>query len=148
MEWKDITEAALRENRQDIVEVLTGTDATSKLTAEVKTLKESVAAKDAELAAANAKLAADAAEKATLAKANAISEEIKAAKLDASDKVVCSEAFMESLNLAADAPARKRLIDDRVVVAKGRNAAIPGTAPFANVGGTAKNKSDFLKSIR
>ncbi len=111
MDWKDITIESLKEHCGDLVAKLTGTDEISKLTGEVKTLKESVAAKDAELAAIRAK-------EAEQAKTLAIAEELKAAKLDASDKTACSDVLMEQLRAAPDAAARKRLIEDRVAVLK------------------------------
>ena len=74
MDWKDITREGLQENRKDLVEQLTGTDENSKLVAEVKALKESIDAKDAEIKSANDKLAEAQAEKDKQAKATAIAE--------------------------------------------------------------------------
>ena len=137
MEWKDITESDLRANRKDLVEVLTGTDATSKLTARVTEMETALAAKDAAIKEATDKLAAADAEKAKQAKTIAIAEELKVAKLDTNDKVVCSARFMEDLQNAADAAGRKAIIEDRMALAKLRTQtnAPAGAPPFAPVGG-------------
>jgi len=147
MEWKDITKESLAENRKDLVEILTGTDETSKLTTEIKTLKESVAAKDAAIKEANDRLAAIEAERAKQAKTLAIAEELKSAKLDVSDKIAVSEAFMDSLNAAPDEAARKRLIEDRVAVTKSRQV-VPGTPPFAPIGGDAGGPGNTKEETR
>jgi hypothetical protein len=138
MEWKDITRESLTENRKDLVEVLMGTDATSKLTAEVKSLKESLDAKNVELKVANDKVADTEAEKAKLAQTAAIAEEIKAAFGEkASDEVIVSPLFKEKLTEAKDADARKRLIEDRQKLLKG-HAPTTGGAPFAPLTGGTK----------
>jgi len=148
MEWKDVTLEQLRENRKDLVEVLTGTDATSKLNAEVKTLTEAVAAKDAEAKTLKEELATIKAQEAELAKSNAISEELKAAKLDVADKAACSETFMEQLKAASDADARKRLIEDRVTLVKSiKRSPITTGAPFAQVTDTAVVTNDSLSGL-
>ena len=150
MEWKDITPETLKENRKDLFEVLTGTDATSKLMAEVKALKDNVVAKEAALKEANDKLASVEAEKTKQAKTLAISEELKAAGLDASNTAVVSEVFMEALNAAKDAEARKRLIEDRKRLCETRTTPT-GTPPFAPLGGThdkpARTKEELLKRL-
>ena len=133
VEYGDLTVALLQEHRKDLVEQLTGTDAQSQLAAEVKKLNEAIDAKEAEIKGANDKLAVLEAKDAENAKAIAIAEELKAAKLDASDKIVVSEAFLESLNGAADADVRKRLIEDRVALANGRTSKAT-TAPFTSLG--------------
>ena len=141
MEWTDITVDQLKEHRQDLVEVLTGTDATSKLNAEVKTLKESLAAKDAELAAIKTK-------EAEQAKQLAIGEELKAAKLDATDKAACSETFMEQLKAAPDADARKRLIEDRVTLVKAiHRQPVETGAPLVPVTDTVQVTHDSLSGL-
>lgn len=132
MEWKEVTLEGLKEHCPTLVAQLTGTDEASTLQ---KTLKESQEA----LKAASDKLAALEAEKAKLAKDAAIAAELKEAKLDAANKAQCSEVFLESLNAAADAAARKRLIEDRVAVLKPTQTppqAPMGAAPFANVAAT------------
>ncbi len=115
MDWKDVTIESLKENRKDLVEVLTGTDAASKLQAEIKALKEADAAKDKLLKDAADKLAAIEAEKAATAREAKIAEELKAAGLNPEDKVAVSEVFMANLKAADDA-ARKALIEDRVAM--------------------------------
>jgi len=147
MEWKEITREGLAENRKDLFEELTGTDAKSQLEAEIKTLQESVAAKDAELKEAIEAREAIEAENAAQAKKIAIAEELKESKLDSENKTVCSAAFMTQLDAAPDAAARKALIEDRVAITKGiREQAPAGSAPFARVGGTtaAKTKDEFM----
>jgi hypothetical protein len=134
MEWTDITESTLRDNRPDIVAKMTGQDDISKLRAEVATLTEAVASRDAKLKQASDELRQAATEKAEQAKAITISEELKAAKLDATDKVVVSPAFMDTLSAAPDATARKRIIEDRVAVIGSRSTNTPGTAPFEKLG--------------
>jgi hypothetical protein len=132
MDIKDLTVEMLREQRKDLVELLTGTDATSKLKAELDAEKAATAKVQEDLQAANAKLAEIEAEKAKLAKQAAITEELKAAKLDQSDKAACSDLFMEQLNAATDVEARKRLIEDRLALVKqAPRSPIQTGAPFA-----------------
>jgi len=135
IDWKELNIESLKENRQDLYEALTGTDAKSKLEAEAKTLKEAVDARDAELKATKDRLAVLEAAKAEADRKAAIVEELKASKLDMSNKTLVSDAFMETLNAAPDAEARKRLIEDRVNLSKSFTASI-GTPPFATVGDT------------
>jgi hypothetical protein len=129
MEWKDVTVESLRENRKDLVESLANTEATTQLTAEIATLKESIVAKDAEVTSVKEQLAAAQTKEAEAAKSLAIIEELKAAKLDAK---LCTAVFMEQLKSAADQSARARLIEDRATLAK---LIVPtGTAaPFAAI---------------
>jgi hypothetical protein len=148
MEWTDITVESLKEHRNDIVAVLTGTDEVSKLNVEITGLKESLSAKDAELAAATSKIAAAEAEKAATAKTIAISEELKAAHLDASDKAVCSETFMETLSTAPDAAARKRLIEDRVAIVKPRHHETPPFATMTTGQSQAASGKDIKARLR
>lgn len=150
MEWTDITRESLTEHRKDLVEQLTGTDDISKLTVKVAELTEAIASKEAALTEANAKLALVEADKAKQEKKLLIAEELKAAKLDASDKVAVSDAFLEALDLAADADGRKRLIEDRVAVSKARSVGTISAAPFGTVGGTgspANTKEELLKRL-
>jgi hypothetical protein len=154
MDWKDITAESLKEHRKDLVDALTGRDELTKASLELKAAKEAVAAKDAALKEATDKLSAVEAEKAAQAKALAIAEELKAAKIDTSNKTLVSDAFMATLNAAPDAAARDVLIKDRVAVAgKIREEKHQGTPPFAPIGGDkgfdgpAKNKDEFMKRI-
>jgi len=126
MEWTDITVESLKEHRNDLVEVLTGTDKTSQM---AKDLQEAQNA----LKETNEKLEAIEAEKAEQTKTIAITEELKAAKLDASDKTVVSEAFMGLLKSAQDATARKVLIEDRVALLASRGTR--ASAPLGIIGG-------------
>lgn len=150
MEWKDITVASLQENRKDLYEQITGTDAVSKLNEQIKSLTEQVAAKDVALKDANDKLAANEQERAKQALTIAINEELKAAKLDPSNKTLVSEAFLSQLYVAPDASARKVLIEDRLALVKLTESRNPQTPPFAPVGGTAqpgtpaKTRDEFM----
>jgi hypothetical protein len=133
MEWKEITREGLEANRKDLTDILVNADSTNKLKAEVLALTEAVQARDTELAAVQAAMKAIETEKAAQAKTLAIREELQAAKLDITDKVAVSEAFMGTLTAAADAEARKRLIEDRATVLRGRFEPIRGAAPFGKV---------------
>jgi hypothetical protein len=147
MEWAEITKESLTEHRKDLVDLILVD--TNKLQEDLQKLTDEVAAKDLAIKEATDKLAAMDAEKAAQAKAALIKEELKACKIDTEDPVIVSEAFMEMLNLAADADARKRLIEDRAALAKGRQQ-IHGAAPFASVGGAsapAKNKKELLERL-
>ena len=120
VELKELTVEQLKAERPDLVEVLTGTDAMSKLTAQVATL---TAERDA------LKL-----KESTAAKASAIAEELKAAKLapkDANDKLTISESFMAQLNAAPDAAARSVLIAERVALTKATATKTVATPPMA-----------------
>jgi hypothetical protein len=130
MEIKDLTVEQLKEHRQDLVAVLQGTDATSTLSAELKTVKESLDKTTAELTTLKAK-------EAELVKEKTISEELKAAKLDASDKMACSESFLSQLKIAPDADGRKRIIEDRVAILRRTpSSTIASAAPLGAVGVT------------
>jgi len=136
MEFKDLTIESLQENRKDLVEKLTGTDATSKLNKEIATLKESVAAKIADIKALDDELIAFRAKEAEAIKLTAITEELKIAKLDRNDKVAVSEAFLGQLKTAPDAAARKALIQDRMtLVGRVQESVRPitGASPYAPV---------------
>lgn len=111
MEWKDITLEGIKEHRQDLVAVISGTDETSRLTAEVKALTESVTAKDAALAEATAKLTAAETEKVLAVKRTAIVEELTKAGVKADDESSCPKIVMEQLLAATDAEARKPLVE-------------------------------------
>lgn len=135
VEYKDITLASLTENRKDLVEQLTGTDATSKLNQEIKTLKESISASDAEKLALTEKVKVLEGEKAEQALTLAINDELKAAKLDTGSKIHVSEAFMGTLKSAKDSAARTALIADRVSLLK-LATSTGGAPPFATAGVT------------
>jgi len=130
MDYKDVTIEGLREHRKDLVESLTGQDQVSKLNAKVQELQGTIAEKEKEVIAAQAKIAEHDAEKAKVEKAAAIQEELKVAKLDVSNKTLVSEAFMAILEAAPDAATRKSLIEDRVAITKVRGDDI-GTPPFS-----------------
>lgn len=150
MEWKGVTIEGLKEHRADLVAVLTGTDETSKL---AKQLQE---AQDA-MKEATDKLAVLEAKEAKQAKSLKIAEELKVAKIDTSNKTLCSESFMAAMEVAPDEAARKSLIDDRLAVARvayGDSTMQLGTAPFAPVGGSrddgrkpAVNKAELLAQL-
>jgi hypothetical protein len=149
MDWKDVTEVSLKENCPDLYAKVTGTDAVSKLNGTVKTLQESITAKDAALKEATDKLAAVEAEKVAQAKTIAIAEELKAAKIDTNDKLMCSDAIMKAISDAPDATVRKGLIESLAALAKPRT---PGTPPFAAVGGSVtttapKNAKELLERL-
>jgi hypothetical protein len=122
VEWQELTVESIKEYRADLAEVLSGTDTVSKLTAEVKTLKETLAIATNERDAMKA-AAAEA------NKAAAIQEELKDAKLDANDKKVVSEAFLAQLKAAPDTAGRKVLIEDRKALLPTRQQQISGGAP-------------------
>lgn len=113
MEWKDITLETLTANCPDLVAKLKGTDDMSRLTEEVKTLKASEAAKDAELAALKAKDAAR-------LKEDEILGELKAAGVATDSKLPYFARFMEDLRGAADKTARAPLIADWKELTKAR----------------------------
>lgn len=111
IEIKDLTEAMLKEQRPDLFAKITGTDEVSKLAGELKSIKEGLAAKDkahADLKAENDTLKADAA-KAALSEA--ISGELKAAKIDVSNKTICPDAMIAQLRECATPDARKPIIE-------------------------------------
>jgi hypothetical protein len=149
MEWNEITTEGLKEHCPDLYARITGTDELSKLTVEVKGLKESLAAKDTAIAAkekelglAQARLAESEAKEALQAKKLAIAEELKAAQFDTADKTLVSEAFLATLDNAVDAAARKVLIEDRKALARARiRESIPGAPPFAPVAGADPAKT-------
>lgn len=134
MDFKDLTVESLKANRPDLVAVLVPDAA---LRDQVKALTEQLAAKETAAQEVANKLALIEAEKAKQAKTIAVAEELKAAKLDASDKLAVSDAFMEVLMAAPDEAARKRLIEDRVAVFVGRRPAGSGSAPMGTVDGGA-----------
>lgn len=150
IEYKDLTVEALRENRKDLVEILTGTDNATKLTKQVETLTESLKAQATELAT---ELAAFKAKEEVATKALAIATELKESHFDTSDVKVCSPVFMASLQSAPDAAARKLLIEDRKGVMSNLRESHRQAAPFTPVveavaGYTApKSKSDFLGRV-
>jgi hypothetical protein len=151
MEYKDVTLEGLREHCPEIVAKLTGTDETSKLTAEVKTLKESVEAKEKALKEANDKLAAEAADRAKAAVQLAIAEELKTAKVNVADKTICTDAIMVQLTEAKDAATRKPIIDLMVLAQRSVTAPMGGAAPFTPVGvmgvGPAKDVKDLMARL-
>lgn len=129
VELKDLTIEQLRKDRPDLVECLTGTDAMSKLQSEAKSLKEeleTIKAKEAEQA-----------------KSLAISEELKAAKLDVSDKKAVSETFMSQLKAAPDAAMRKTLIEDRQLLLREKSPQA-GTPPMAPISEGASKRSTTM----
>ena len=136
IEYKDLTIASLRENCPDLVAVLEKTDAASKLQEQITKLTAENTAGVAALKEALAANTALQAEKAEAEKLVAITAQLKEAKIDVSNKVVCSDLFMATLKEAKDEAARKAIIDDRVslcgIAAKGR--ATTGAAPFGMVG--------------
>jgi len=127
MDLKELKIEQLREERPDLVAILTGTDEHTKLSTELKTVKESLATASKELTALKVK-------EAESVKLLAISEELKTAGLNAGDKTACSESFLETLKAAADAPARKCLIEDRLSILKlAQRPPIMGTAPLGAI---------------
>lgn len=136
MEWKDITAESLKENRKDLIEVLTGTDSTSKLTAEVTALTEAITVKDAALKEATDRMTAIEAEREKQAKAIAVAEELKAAKVNVADKAVCTDAIMAQLSEAKDTVSRKPIIDLMVLAQKTAVREFAGSAPLGSVGGS------------
>jgi hypothetical protein len=152
MEWTEVTVDGLKEHRNDLVQLLTGTDKQSQLTAEIGELNEAVKAGEASLKEANEKIAALEAEKAAQAKELAIAEELKEAKLDQTNKTIVSEAFLATLKAAPDAEARKSLIEDRVAVTKTLREGRPtGSPPFGSIEGGSvggpKSKKDLLEKL-
>jgi hypothetical protein len=146
VEIKDITVEQLKAERPDLVEVLTGTDAISKLTAECAALTAKHAALSTEHAALKA-------EKDKAAKALAIAEELKAAKLDSADKKAVSETFLAQLQAAPDAAARKLLIEDRVALRGATHTPITGAPPMAAIGestvtGKTPTVQETLEALR
>jgi hypothetical protein len=113
VEYTDLTIKTLEENRKDLVESLRDTATATKLSEEIKTLKETLATKETEATTLKAELETIKAQEAKTAKTLAISNELKAANLDASKPEVVSAVFMEMLEIATDEAARKRLIEDR-----------------------------------
>jgi len=154
MEWKEVTLEGLKENRKDLVEVLTGTDATSKLQAENKTLLEQLDSKEKELKESADKLSAIEAKEAEAAKKLAIAEELKASELDATNQIVVSPAFMSMLEAAADMDARKALIEDRKAMTKSlreTRKAPAASAPLSTISDgeatPARTREEFLGRI-
>lgn len=135
MEWKEVTKESLAENCKELFAALTDTSALTKELEETK----------AALKEATEKQAAAEAERLAAAKTLAINEELKAANLTA------TPVFMQLLQNAPDAEARKLLIEDRVAVTKTvRESVVPGSAPFAPAGSVATppaSKKDFLSRI-
>jgi len=124
IELEDLTVEQLREHRGDLVAKLTGTDETSKLSAQVAKLTEDLKAVTQERDTFKTK-------ESEHAKTLAIMEELKAVKLDASDKVAVSESFMAQLKIAPDAAGRKQLIEDRMSLLKlAARSPITSAAPL------------------
>ena len=152
MEWKDVTVDGLKEHRDDLVQVLTGTDERSKLVDEIGVLTEAVKTQEASLKEAGDEIAALKAEKEGQAAELAIAEELKEAKLDQTNKTLVSDAFLLTLRAAPDADARKVLIEDRVAITKPlRESRSAGSAPFGTVGGETVggpiSKADLLAKL-
>jgi hypothetical protein len=127
MDLKELTVEQLREHRKDLVEVLTGTDVTSKLANELKTIKESLSSATAELSTLKAK-------EAELIRNTTITEELQAAKFNTADKVACSEAFMLQLKTAPDVDSRKRIIEDRLSILRlAQRSPITSAAPLGAI---------------
>ena len=126
VEWKDITVESLSANFPDLVSKLQGTDEHTRLTEEVKTLKESATAQATELATLKA-------EKAARLREQEIAADLTAAKFPVNDPVVYSAEFKEELAAAPDKAKRDRLIKDRLAVAKGRLTEGGLPAPLANL---------------
>ena len=137
IDWKEVTRESLTANRPDLVAVLTGTDEVSRLTEEAKTLKDSVAAKDAELTTLKA-------EKATRVREEEITAELKAAKFPTGDAKLFSAKFQEQLRAAPDKPARDALIKDRMELATGRLTEAGTPPPLTEIRdtNTAAPKAD------
>jgi hypothetical protein len=132
---KDLTLDQLKESRADLVAVLQGTDATSKLQTELKAVREELAVVKAKEAAA--------------AVAAAIAGELKAARLDAANKTVVSDAFMEQLQAAPDATSRKRLIEDRLALVKlavVRPSPV-ASAPFAPISEVVESATTVSRTV-
>lgn len=141
MELKDLTLEQLKEQRADIVALLTGTDEVSKLKADMARLTEEVKAATDIIKVRDTELASLKAKEAEALKATTIQEELKAAKLDAA-KV--PEVFMEQLKGAADTAGRARIIEAlKPLLAVKPVAPITTAAPFAPVtdGGTVSHDS-------
>lgn len=143
MEWKDITVESLRQNREDLVEVLTGTDETSRMKQELQEARDALAASEAKIVALES-------EKAEQARELEIATELKEAKLDPANKTLVSDAFMTTLRAADGQEARKVLIEDRVALLKASRepARTTGYSPFGVVEGSASggpaDKKDLL----
>ena len=135
IEWKDVTVEALRENRKDLYEVITGTDATSQVRAQLTEASAKLLAKDNELLAVSAKLASVEAKEAKQALELAIAEELKTSGLNLTDPKVISEVFMGQLRNTSDPTARKAIIEDRLSATRGNSGGAP---PFVQMGGDRK----------
>ena len=128
MDLKALTVEELRTARPDLVSVLTGTDEHSRLTEEVKNLKDQAAAKDAELATLKASESKRLREEEIIA-------DLKAVNFPTTDPKLFSTKFQEQLRAAPDKAARDALIADRLEL-RGhiQEAAIP--APLTSFGST------------
>jgi hypothetical protein len=112
-----------------------------QLAVENQALKESLEALRQELAEFKLK-------ESLQSKANSIAEELKAARLNADDATVVSEAFRQQLMSAPNEAARRALIEDRVKLLY-RSAStinITGTSPFQAVREIASDR-DSLSAL-
>lgn len=123
MEFKELTVEQLTKERPDLVAILTKTDERSRLTEEATALKAANEQKDRELAELRQK-------EAGRLKESEITAELTAAKFPVTDKLVCSDRFMEQVRQAPDKAARAEIIKDRMALASSRmqESATPG--PF------------------
>ena len=130
MDLKTLTLSTLKAERPDLLaalqEDLTQGEAAKQAAAEQKVLQE--------------ELTTLRAEKASRVLQEAIDGELRAAKIDPTDKVSCSPAFLKTLQEAKDSDARKLLIEDRTtILSRGSatrhvgpvTAGVPAPASFA-----------------
>lgn len=113
VDYKEVDLGELTKQRPDIVAKLQGTDETSRLQEEAKTLKSQIDATEKELAGLRAS-------EAKRLRESEIVAELKAAEFPVEDEVVFSKRFKEQLAAAPDKASRAELIADRMELAKGR----------------------------
>ena len=139
MEYQDVTLAGIKENRPDLFAALQ------------EDMAQGEAAKQAaaQLKALRAENDRAQGRKPGPRLQEAIEGELKAAKLDPTNKTACSDTFLAQLREAKDEPTRKALIEDRVklVVSTGTRNVGPITTAPGTGGAVAADPVAFRRSL-
>ena len=129
------TTKGLFENQQSEDDMTANDDSlvVSQLQQQLQEATDALKKSDDALKEATEKLATMEAEKALLAKRQAIAEELQEVGIDRNNQAICTESVMQQLESLDDAVARKPLIDLMAMATKTSQRPIAGFAPLASV---------------